>query len=264
MPYTATDVRARPRILRMLLCGGAKTGKTCSAVNTSPKPVFVFQTDGRGALDPATDLGGEFTAEDINSMASYKRTFAWLKMNTKDFNTVVFDNITVFATVVEAEVRKDMPNTTNPRDIYPELERRLMDVVNELIHIPQHLIIIGHVEQPKDSAPGNFGHMLGVTGKSKMRICAMVQDWVLLDVSMDGNEVRRDFLLAPQGNWNKAVRSIQNVSRMPANVSAFIDLMNKKKIIKQPIVNNGVVKKPVAAIPQKQVVQQTQINQLQK
>src|ERR1700691_532053 len=107
MPYNAADVRARPRILRMLLGGPPKSGKTVAAVKTAPGPVFVFNTDGKGALDPVVALGGEFTAADITDIDSYRREMSWFKIHSKEFATVVFDNITMFSGFVEAKYRKD-------------------------------------------------------------------------------------------------------------------------------------------------------------
>jgi hypothetical protein len=232
MPYSAADVRARPRILRMLLCGPAKSGKTVSAVRTCPKPVFVFNTDGKGALDPVVSLGGEFTADDVTSVGSFNTAFSYLRSHLNDFETVVFDNITGFSDMVLGEVRAEV-GRDDPRVIYPEYSRRLMACMGELLKLPRHLIIIGHLEPGEKDTPGGFGHVLGVAGTAKTKISMIMQDWVWMHTSMgpvgeDGRPtVLREFLLAPEGNWTKAVRSIQGTTRMKADVSRFIDLMEK-------------------------------------
>ena len=52
----------------------------------------------------------------------------------------------------------------------------------------------------------------------------MTNGLALLRVTVLDDSLRQ-FLLAPEGNWTKGVRSIQGVARMEANVTKFIDLM---------------------------------------
>lgn len=224
MPYSAADVRARPRILRMLLGAPSKAGKTTTAVLSSPQPVFVFNTDGKGALDPVVALGGDFTAEDVTSRASFQQALLYVKNHINDFETIIFDNITGYASIVEAEVRVDV-GRDDPRVIYPEYTRRLMKDVSELLNLPRHVILIAHLEPGDNETPGGFGHILGVSGSAKTKIPMVIQDWVWLHVEVSGEKVERQFLLAPSGNWTKGVRSIQGATRMVANVQEFIDIM---------------------------------------
>jgi hypothetical protein len=230
MPYSAADVRARPRILRMLLCGPAKAGKSTAAVKTCPTPVYVFNTDGKGALDPVVALGGDFVADDVTSVSSFNAAMSYLRGHLNDFETVVFDNITGFSDMVLSEVRAEV-GRDDPRVIYPEYSRRLMACIGELLKLPRHLIIIGHAEPGEKDTPGSFGHILALAGSAKTKITMIMQDWVWMHVEMgpvgeNGRPtVLRQFLLAPDGNWTKGVRSIQGTTRMAADVSAFIDMM---------------------------------------
>ena len=232
MPYSAADVRARPRILRMLLIGPAKAGKTTAAVRTAPGPVYVFNSDGKGALDPVVALGGDFVADDVTSVGSFITALGYLRSHLNDFETVVFDNITGFSDMVLGEVRAEV-GRDDPRVIYPEYSRRLMACINSLLTLPRHLIIIGHAEPGEKDTPGGFGHILALAGSAKTKISMIMQDWVWMHVEMgppgeDGRpKVLRKFLLAPEGNWTKAVRSIQGTTRMDADVTKFIDLMEQ-------------------------------------
>lgn len=246
MPYTSADVRGRTRILRLLLGGPPKAGKTVAAVLTSPQPVFVFNTDGKGALDPVTALGGDFTAADVKDVASYKREMSWFRGHSKEFATVVFDNITMFSAFVEADLRKD-EQYKDGRQMWPAYDRAMMDAVHELLALPQHVIVIGHITPGETNVPGGFDHMLGVAGKAKTKISAIIQDWTWLHVenAPDGT-VKREFLLAPQGNWTKGVRSIQHTKKMPADVSLFIKLMNQPGALAAA----PVVKKPASVLVQ--------------
>jgi hypothetical protein len=236
MPYSAKDVRNRSRILRALLCGPAKAGKTTSAVLTSPKPVYVMNTDGKGALDPVAAMGGEFLADDIKSSADVATAIGYVKRNQKSINTVVFDNLTIYWAIVENEVRAEVRD--DPRVIYPEAGRRFMKTFHELTNLPCNVILIGHLEPGENNTPGGFGHVLGISGKSKTQISALIQDWIWTEVSPDTNgRMKWEFLLAPQGNWNKGVRSIQGVRRMPANITKFIELaeaQSKKTVQRAP------------------------------
>lgn len=233
MPYSAADVRKRERILRMLLGAPVKAGKTVAAVNTAPRPVHVFNTDGQGALDPvvALDPENDFTADDITSVDSFERSLAWVKAHSSNVATCVFDNITTFAGRVEEQLRDD-DTLKDGRQMWPAYDRAIMGVVNALLALPQHVIIIGHIQPGESNVPGGFDHMLGISGKAKTKIGAIIQDWVWLQVeNMPDGAVKREFLLAPQGNWHKGVRSIQHTKKMDANVSEFIRLMNDPKTL---------------------------------
>lgn len=231
MPYSASDVRERDFLLRMLLCAPPKAGKTTTAVLTSPGPVYIFNADGKGALDPVALLGGEFLADDITSMKSYDKALAWLKANLveKEIKTVVFDNITTFGDILEQELKKE--GIVDGRQLYPELKNRFMYVIRTLLALPINLVVIGQVEND-GNVKGGFGHILSLSGKAKIAIPAMLQDWVWLNVSIDPNtqQILREFLLAPQGNWTKGVRSIRDVSAMDANVAEFIKLAERRGV----------------------------------
>jgi hypothetical protein len=217
--------------------------------------VFVFNTDGKGGLDPAAALGAEFDAEDVRDVESYERAMSWLRPHASNYRTVIFDNITMFSAFVEAKLRAD-PQYKDGRQMWPAYDRAMMQVVHELLALKQHVIIIGHIEPGTNNVPGGFDHILGVAGKAKTKISAIMQDWVWLHVENDGEtgRVKREFLLAPQGNWTKAVRSIQNTAKMDANVTAFIELMNKGAIKmkpKEPVqaTQNGVPRTNVQVRP---------------
>lgn len=233
----------------MLLGSQAKSGKTCAAVLTAPKPVYVFNTDGRGGLDPAAALGGDFAAEDISDQETFDRAMSWLKAHIKEFRTVVFDNITNFGMLVEEKLKRD-EKYRHGKVLYPEITRQIMHVINGLRELPLHVVVIGHLEPGENGVPGGFDHMLGLSGKARTLVGAVLQDWVWLNVENDPNVpggVRREFLLAPQGNWTKGVRSIQHVKRMKADVSEFIRLMSATGNLQKPsnvtnINNKGTTK----------------------
>jgi len=243
MPYSAADVRARETIARILICGLPKAGKSCSAVLTSPKPVFVFNTDGKGALDPVMLLGGEFAAEDITDFGSYQRTFLWLKTNMSKFHdpakgvrgTVVFDNISTFAGSLQEELKKDFKDG---RQLFPELAQRLTRVMRDLLSLPLHLVVLGHLKQG-EKLSGESTKFLSVPGSGGIAISALMQDWIGLEVSLDANtnEVKREFLLAPEGSWQSAVRSIKNIKRMPADVGQFLDLVKQQHSLSDALPN---------------------------
>jgi hypothetical protein len=225
MPYSSHDVRARKRLERILLVGPPKSGKTCCSALTAPGPKYIFNVDGKGGLDGAALQGAEFDADDITGFSSYTKAFAYLKANIKNYRTVIFDNVSTFAMVLEDEIRTKVRD--DPRVIYPQLKRDLTRVIRDLISLPVNVIIIGHVDPGENAEKGGFDHMLSVSGGAKVTIPMLIQDWIWLEVSIDPttHEVQREFLLAPQGTWKKAVRSIKDVEKMPADFSAFFDLI---------------------------------------
>lgn len=208
----------------MLLCGPPKSGKSVAAIKTSPGPVFVINTDGKGGLDPVAALGGDFIAEDVNSCESFDRAFAWLTNHLNDIETVVFDNVTGFAHYVDLEVRKET-DRDDPRVNSPMLVRKLMERVMRLLNLPRHVVIVAHAKPDENDAPGSFGHTLDLPGAARTKVSMVMQDWVWLHAGMVNNQFVRQFLLAPNGNWNKGCRSIQGLPSMDADVSKFIDLM---------------------------------------
>jgi len=238
MPYSAADVRARETLARILICGLPKAGKTTCAVLTAPKPVFVFNSDGRGALDPVMLLGGDFSAEDITDYGSYTRAHLWLKTNMSKFfdpakgirGTVVFDNISTFSGQVQEELKKDYKDG---RQLFPELGARMTRVIRDLIALPLHLVVLGHLKNG-EKLTGESTKFLSVPGSGGIAISALVQDFIGLEVSLDPNtnEVKREFLLAPDGAWQAAaVRSIKTkIKRMPADVSAFLELVRAGRV----------------------------------
>lgn len=236
MPYSAADIRARQFLLRMLLVAPAKQGKTTCAVATCPKPCFVLETDGEGALDYAVFSGlvkdGEMDVEDISSSKNYKKAISHLRANPTKYKTLILDNLTFLAQGIFNEVSKELKDG---RQIYPEVERQLLSLLSDLSAFKAHLIVIGHCD-PVDSSDskiaGSFQHVLSISGKAKTKIPSLMQDWVWLQVSIDegSNKPKYEFLIAPEGHWKQGVRSIkiENTSRMEANISRFIQLAEKR------------------------------------
>jgi len=239
----------------MLLCGAPKAGKSVSAILTSPKPVFVFNTDGKGALDPVVALGikdDEMAADDVNSCESFDRAFAWLTSHLKDFETVVLDNVTGFAHFVDLETRRET-GRDDPRVNSPIYSRKIMERLMKLLDLPRHVIIVAHAEPGENDTPGSFGHTIGLQGQARTKVSMVMQDWVWLHAGMINNQFSRKFLLAPNGNWNKGVRSIQGLKQMDANISEFIDLMEQqaKAPLKAPLTKAPLTKAPLTTAPAK-------------
>ncbi len=252
MPYTAADVRNRDFIGRILLCAPPKQGKTTCAVATSPKPVLVANTDGRGGLDPVASRGYEFDAEDIIDLNSALRLIGYARQHANDYKTVVFDNLPTFSLMIEEQTKRDLkPDGGEPdgRQFYPLVKQRLMRVIRELFQLPQHVVICGHTDIMTASS-GAFGHVLALSGGAKQLIPIVTQDWIWLEATvLQDDTVKREFLLAPQGNWTKGVRSVRDVARMDADISKFLELAKSQRLITKPEPAKQSV--PVRSAPQR-------------
>lgn len=242
----------------MLLCAPPKSGKSTCAVMTSPGPVFVLNTDGKGGLDPVALRGGDFVAEDIKDFGAFQRTMIWLTQRPKEFQTVVFDNITTFSMMIEDEVKKEVKD--NNFAYHRELKGRLLHTIRSLVALPQHLIVIGQIDSADKNVGASFGHILAVDGKAKTLIPAIMQDWVWIEPVFDPvtQELKHEFLLAPQGNWTKGARSVKDILRMEANVSKFIELATAQKKIEAPKPTTPPTPKPQAVVRPAQLQPQQQ------
>ncbi len=110
------------------------------------------------------------------------------------------------------------------------------------------MILIGQIDPNESATAASFGHVLAVSGKSKTLIPALVQDWLWLDTQVsESGKVTRDFLLAPQGSWTKGARSVQGMTKMPADFTEFLRLAEggAPQVQAAPIKKklNGFVKK---------------------
>jgi len=245
VPYSAKDVRARERILNALLLGPPKSGKTVCTVLTLPSPVFVLNTDGPGALDyvasECADDDERFAAEDVSSTAGYERGMAYLRANKAKFKSVVVDNVTFLVESLFKEVRAEV-GRDDPRAIYPEITRKLLGMVRELRDLKKHFVCISQSDPGDTNIAGSFGHLVAVSGKAKILLPAMFQDLLWLETTVnDAGIAKREFLLAPAGNWTKGARSVQGLPRMEADFTEFLRLANEGALPKP--------KKKVATVP---------------
>jgi hypothetical protein len=239
--YSASDVRGRDFILRMLLVGPSRVGKTTTTMLTAPGPIFCFNTDGTGGLGPAADLGADFEGEDIDGSKAFEAAFARLKPQAHKYKTIVFDNLTIYSIAVEHEVLRENLGL----GAWREYLRRLMNTVRSLANLPCHLVVIGHSDQKSQTANGGAFNGLYIAGKAKNALPTLLQDWIYLEAV--GNDqaggFKREFVLAPEGDWTKAARSVQGLNRMAGDIGKFIELAEsgghrKKKangkIVRQP------------------------------
>ena len=245
MPYSSADVRARERILRALLIAPPKSGKTVAAVGTAPGPVFVLNTDGKGALDPVVYLHPHvvFEVEDITSSKSFDAALVYFKANANKFKTIVLDNITFFGDSIFSEVALEVGK--DGRSLYPEFTRRLVSYIRKLTALKHHVIINAHARPGDTDAAAALGHLPSLPGQSASAIAGLVQDQLWLEASVDPETGagKWEFLLAPQGKWTKAARSVQGIPRMKADFTRFLELANQGALPKVKAVA------PVAAKP---------------
>jgi hypothetical protein len=222
--YTHANMEASGKsLLRVLLMGPKGSGKTCAAVGTAPGPVFVVNAD-PGGLHSVAKRGGKFTAEDINSFASWRSTVDMLVKSCKGqrpaYKTVVIDTLSLLSQILVEECRR---GGLSSWDLYGELKNRIMGPFELLRTLPIHLIVCSHAVA--DLGEEKIGLIPMVEGKSGRLISAMLQDCLWLEVTHDlktNAPVKREFLLQPHGSWKHGSKSIQHTDRIPADFRVYM------------------------------------------
>lgn len=227
MPFkTEKDIESSGNA-NILFMAPAKSGKTCTAVLTAPRPIFILNSDPDGLVGPRK-LGAKFEYEDCYDYASLKKHWESLKKETGGKNgirTVIIDSFTFLARALLAELEN---NGAKGFELYNELERRVVGSLTNYMRLPAHKIIIAHAINGSNNA-GDLGIMPAVKGVAKTIVPAMCQDMLWMEVVAEkGKEPRREFLLGPEGDWTHGMRSLHGGGRMEADFGALFKKMGLK------------------------------------
>lgn len=196
---------------RVLVLGPAKAGKTTSLTKTAPKPL-VLNCDGFTALKGASNQGAEFQAVDICSIGDLRAgcSLARKLCTEGKVRSVILDTATLLVDLVHDELAE---SGRKGFDLWRDLDATVGGAIKDLLELQGHLFVVCHMQPEADTAAGILP---AIPGKLKLRIPAMLDDWILLTVNPENGA--REFLLGAQGVWTHSGRNIKRVSRIPADV----------------------------------------------
>lgn len=199
--YTA-DNAAEDAFARIMVLGPAKAGKTTCIALSAPKPLII-NCDGLGATHGASAEGASFLAVDATSRKSWVSAVGKAKAAVEAglARTVIVDTVTLLADSLLDEISL----TLTGWDIWAELNQVVLAGVKQLLKLDAHLFVVAHMTPDADAAAGILP---AIGGKLKVRLPALMHDWILLDVE-PGRKPERQWLLGPQKHWNHSGRNIR-------------------------------------------------------
>ncbi len=198
---------------RILLIGPAKAGKTTCLALTAPGPTLLINCDGDGATKGAANQGAEFMAVDANNRPSWIRAvnLAHRMAAEGKVKTIVLDTVTLLCD----NLLDDITVTLEGWDVWRELADKLRGGIKKLLTAEAHVFVVAHIEPEADTAAGILP---AIPGKMKVKIPALLDDWVLLDVEPERMPHERQFLLGPQKNWSHSGRRVTRTCALRADV----------------------------------------------
>jgi hypothetical protein len=213
--YTHTEAKANA-FARVLLLGPAKGGKTTVLTKTAPGPRLVLNCDGDGAVMGAVNQGAEFIALDVSNRVSLKqatRTACELA-DTGEIRSIILDSASLLCDFL----LDDIGVLLDGWDKWNELEAAMMGACKQLISSPAHLFVTAHMTAGSDTSEGILP---AIGGKTKWKLPALLDDWVLLDVDPERNPERM-FLLGPQRAWTHSGRNVRRTCAIDADCNELL------------------------------------------
>jgi AAA domain len=258
MPYDIEVIDAKQvavrKFLRLLVMAPPKVGKTSAVLMTSPRPIYVINSDGPDALDPATELCLErklslkFKQSIVQSDAKMDAAIGTARelVKKEGTKTIVWDTMTNYSKFILEQCKKatlTKQGAEDGRKFWPLYHSKMEAVIDRLFSIDAHVVVISHYEEnssdqdldeEKKGTP-KFGEgivpMLG--GKSRKRIGGMFPDVVFVEkksakeIKESGSE-DRVFVTDMEGVWGPGCRSLPGVKSTPADIGAFLKMKEER------------------------------------
>jgi hypothetical protein len=219
----------REDFLRVLLMGPAKIGKTTTVVATSPGPVRVLLCEHDSALKHSVRLGVDFTFDRVTGWNTMSKALLEAKRDCKEegLGTVVVDPFSEFAANLLDECLNATDTGRGPdgRRAYPEYNKRIRHVLNQLFRLPCHVVVITHYidtggGEVRPDGGGDPTPQTGegivplLAGKARALVAAQFPDVVWMDY-VKGDRV---LVTGPRGAWGPGCRSLGETRILPADV----------------------------------------------
>ena len=230
MALSASELEDDPWI-RVLLLGPPKCGKSTMVIGTSPPPVHVLLCEADSALKPAARLlGGKgFTFSRVKGWNSMMQAVQETKKSVEagKIKTLLIDPLSDFAAELEEEcmAQTDGGRGGDGRRAYPEYNKRLRHLFNQLFRLECHLVVITHYIDTGggEVSPDGGGEPTARTGegivpllagKARALVAARFPDVVW----MDYKKGERTLITGPTGAWGPGCRSLNETKTIPADV----------------------------------------------
>lgn len=203
---------------RILLLGPAKAGKTTCIAGTAPLPL-VINCDGQSATKSArlTFPEQRFNVVEATNRRSLANALSAAEklVAAGAAKSVILDTLTLLAD----NLLDELSVTLEGYDLWNEMADQLVGAVKRLCKLEAHVFVIAHMKPGDDPAEGV---MPAIPGQSKIRIPALLDDWILLDVVPD-RKPERAFLLGPQKSWTHSGRNVRRNCMVEASVPALFE-----------------------------------------
>jgi len=278
-PLKASDMTG-PQYLRMLVLGFQKVGKSCTVISTAPGPVYVINTDQENALEPVLDFNQDFLHNFVKSSQEMNDALEVARQLVKadEVQTVVWDTMSGFSPIVEAEAFKATLTSNQKEDgrkASPLFKKIMRSTLVRLLKLKCHVIVISHYldvggsfeeEEPetkdgkevKKSAKQSPGIVPMIYGSFKAEAGTKFDDVVFMEKQITGPGTEsRYFVTGLNGVYGPGCRSLTGNQVIPADVSNFLKLAEKKRAERRapfkmaaaavkPAVSNGAARPTVA------------------
>jgi len=231
----------RDPLLRLLVMGGPKSGKTSCLVCTSPGPVRVFLCEDDSALKGARrgiPVDGDrrrtnsFDFERIGGWDSMQKAITELKKDLKEgakLKTLLIDPLGDFVYRLLDEcfaLTRTRDGNDDGRRAYPELAKRMRHLLDQLFRLPVNVIVVCHYTDTGGQAiegqleRSGQGIVPNLPGQVRATVAAKFVDVIWFEI----RNKRRIFVTGPEGAWGPGCRSMEGTVTLDADVAELIKL----------------------------------------
>jgi hypothetical protein len=216
---------AKTTFARVLLLAPSKVGKTTAIAGTAPSPFVINCDEAASALKGATNTYGDkakfmtFSVPAKGVKAKWREAVKVAKelVSKGIVRTVSVDTLLM----LQDSLLRELSVTLDGFDLWREVEKELMGGIKELCALPCHVFLVSHITPSKEDFAA--GVLPGIQGSAKLKIPAMIDDWILLDINLDGAEPKRRFVVGPQKTWSANGRNIKRSTTTEPTIPALFE-----------------------------------------